>query len=385
MKYPAVPILALLLLLPLLPGCGSKADSEEQPHAGSGHEGADPHAESGEHAHKIIVTSPVKKDVVKTKDYVCQIHSCKHIEVKALEGGYLQEIAVNEGQAVKKGDLMFQIVPAIYQAKVDTEIAETQRCQIAVTNGQKLKDKGIESEQGLAILKAELAKAQAMLKLASAELGFASVTAPFDGIVDRQHDQLGSLIEEGDVLTTLSNNSIMWVYFNVREAQYLDYKVELDQTNGSTDHLTIELELANGKIFPQPGKIGAIEADFNNTTGNIPFRADFANPDGLLRNGQTGTILIHRTLKDAIIIPQRATYEILDKRYVFVVDEKNVVHQRDIVIESEEPDIFLIKEGLKEGEKIIFEGIRQVRDGEKIAYEFRAVEEILANSKYHAE
>ena len=364
MKTPAVPLLILSLLLPSLSGCGAKADSHEQSHAASGEgasaEHAETHGESGEHTHKIIVTSPVKKDVVSTQPYVCQIHSCKHIEVKALEGGYLQEIGVKEGQAVKKDDLMFQIVPSLYQAKLDSEIAETQRCQIELTNAEKLKDKGIVSPQEIAILKAELAKAQAKLKLASAELGFTSVKAPFDGIVDRQHDQLGSLIEEGDVLTTLSDNSTMWVYFNVPEARYLVYKVELDEKNGATDHLTIELKLANGNIFPQQGKIGAIEADFNNTTGNIPFRADFTNPDSLLRNGQTGTILLHRTLKDAIVIPQRATYEILDKRYVFVVDEKNVVHQRDITLESEQDDIFLIKEGLKEGEKIIFEGIRQV-------------------------
>ena len=130
--------------------------------------------------------------------------------------------------------------------------------------------------------------------------------------------------------------------------------------------MTIELKLANGKIFPAKGTIGAIEADFNNTTGNISFRADFLNPNGLLRHGQTGTVMIHRTLKDALVIPQRATFETLDKRYAYVVDEENVVHQRDIVVKSEQDDIFVLADGLKEGEKIILEGIRQVRDGEKI-------------------
>ena len=89
--------------------------------------------------------------------------------------------------------------------------------------------------------------------------------------------------------------------------------------------------LANGNKFQQIGKIGAIEAEFNNETGNIPFRADFPNPDGLLRHGQTGTVLIRRVLKDAIVIPQRATFEVLDKRYVYVVDKDDVVHQREIV------------------------------------------------------
>jgi membrane fusion protein (multidrug efflux system) len=151
------------------------------------------------------------------------------------------------------------------------------------------------------------------------------------------------------------------------------------------DHLQIELKLANGQVFPQKGKIGAIEADFNNTTGNIAFRADFPNPDGLLRNGQTGTILIHRPLKDAVVIPQRATFEILAKQYVFVVDADNVVHQRDISKQSEQDDIFVIEKGLDENDKIILEGIRQVRDGDKVEYEFQDPEEVLANLKYHAE
>jgi membrane fusion protein (multidrug efflux system) len=231
--------------------------------------------------------------------------------------------------------------------------------------------------------------------LARAELNFTNLTAPFNGIVDRQRNQLGSLIEEGDVLTTLSDNSLMWVYFNVPEARYLEYKTDLDKDKAeaeansnhvsSTEHLRIELKLANGKIFSEHGKIGAIEADFNNTTGNIAFRADFPNPNGLLRNGQTGTVLIHRTLSNAVVIPQRATFEILAKQYVYVVDQDDVVHQRDITIESEQEDIFVIKDGLKEGEKIVLEGIRQVRDGKKVKYEFRAPEEVLGNLKYHAE
>ena len=177
------------------------------------------------------------------------------------------------------------------------------------------------------------------------------------------------------------------------EARYFEYKAELEKSGdanaspdgSSSDRLRIELRLANGRIFPQSGKIGAIEADFNNMTGNIPFRADFSNPGGLLRNGQTGTILIHSTLKDALVIPQRATFEILDKRYAYVVDEKNVVHQRDITIDSEQDDIFVIADGLLASDKIIVEGIRQVRDGSEIRYEFRAPEEILGNLKNEAE
>src|SRR5262249_20941216 len=232
------------------------------------------------------------------------------------------------------------------------------------------------------LYEAKMAKAQAKVKQAEAELNFANVTAAFDGIVDRLHEQLGSLIKEGDMLTTLSDNSVMWVYFNVPEKQYLEYMAARKQREQEDK---FELKLANQDIFPQPAQSVIVEAQFNNETGNIPFRADFPNPDGLLRHGQTGTILIHRTLKNALVIPQRTTFEILDKRYVWVVGEDDVAHQRLITIKHELEDIFVIKSGLDVGDKIVLEGVRQVEEGGKVEYEFRKPEEALKNQKFHAE
>jgi membrane fusion protein (multidrug efflux system) len=238
------------------------------------------------------------------------------------------------------------------------------------------------SQQEVAMAQAKLAKAQAEVQLARAELNFTDIKAPFGGIVDRLHEQQGSLVEEGDVLTTLSDNSTMWVYFNVPEARYLEYQRGLAQQN---EDVRIELMLANGEKFPETGRIAAIEADFNNETGNIPFRADFPNPDGLLRHGQTGTVLINRTLKDAIVIPQRATFEILAKRYVYVVGDDGMVHQREITIQKEQEDIFVIKTGLDVTDRIVLEGIRQVRDGEHVEAEFREPAKAFSDLKYHAE
>jgi membrane fusion protein, multidrug efflux system len=380
MKVSAIAAIVLGLMSLALSGCVSQADSQEVSNSES-------QGKSGHHEHTIVVTSPVRKDVISTQPYVCQIHSCQHIEVRALEGGYLEKISVKEGQAVKKGELMFKILPVLYQARLDSEDAEVQRLYIELDNAEALLKKGYVAAPEIALKRAEVAKAKAKLNLARAELSFTSVTAPFDGIVDRQRNQQGSLIEEGDILTTLSDNSLMWVYFNVPEKDYLAYKADLDKdkAGGNQEHLQIELRLANHELFPQHGKIGAIEADFNNTTGNISFRADFPNPDGLLRNGQTGTILIHTTLKDVVVIPQRATFEILAKRYAFVVDKDNVVRQRDITLQSAQDDIFVIEKGLDRDDKIVLEGIRQVRDGDKIEYEFRAPDDVLGNLKYHAE
>jgi membrane fusion protein (multidrug efflux system) len=335
-----------------------------------------------EEAHKIVVTSPIAKDMTSTQRYVCQIHSRRHIEVRALESGYLEKVEVKEGQAVKEGDLMFKILPTLYEAKLASEVAEAQLAQIEFNNTKKLFEQKVVSPQEVALAQAKLDKANAQVKLAQAELNFTDVKAPFDGIVDRLHEQQGSLIEEGDILTTLSDNDVMWVYFNVPEARYLEYKAEMEQQQ---QELQVDLQLANGEKFPQIGKIGAIEADFNNTTGNIAFRADFPNPTSLLRHGQTGTMILSHVEKDAVVIPQRATFEILAKRYAFVVGEDGIVHQREIHIKNELEDVYVIKEGLGVDDKIILEGIRQVRDGEKVEFEFLAPEEALSNLKYKAE
>ena len=341
------------------------------------------HAEGAHHeTHKILVTSPMQKPVTVTQPYVCQIHSQRHINLRAMDNGYLEEILVKEGQLVKKGDPMFRIIAILYQAKLDAELAEAELAQLEYTYTKKLVEQKMVSQNEMLLLGAKLAKAQAKANLAKAELSFTNVTAPFDGIVDRLHEQLGSLIKEGDILTTLSDNSLMWVYFNVPERDYLEYMDDLEKHKEEK----IELMLANGKKFEQEGKIGAIEAKFNNETGNIPFRADFPNPDRLLRHGQTGTILIHRVVEDAVVIPQRATFENLAKRYVYVVDEDDVVHQREIIVEHALEDIYVVKPGILDpSEKIVLEGMREIHDGEEVKYDYHSPEEVLENPKNKAE
>jgi membrane fusion protein (multidrug efflux system) len=375
------PILWLLPFLALLSACENVHESIAQITLSGGKHEA--HAEGhAEHSHKIVVTTAIEKDIYKTQRYVGRIHSRRHIEVRALEGGYLDEITVREGQMVTKGQLLFGVVPLLYQARLDADLAEADLVRIEYENAKKLYDQKVVSQQEVALAQAKLNKAQAKVKLAKAELDFASIKAPFDGIIDRLYFQQGSLVSEGDVLTTLSDNSEMWVYFNVPEVNYLEYKANgYDRDNS----IKIELQLADHSIFPHTGRIGAIEADFNSETGNISFRADFPNPNGLLRHGQTGTVLINRLLPCAMIIPQRATFEILAKRYVYVVGDDNVIHQREVTIHSELDDIFVLREGLKRGERFILEGVRQVRDGEKITYEMIDANLALGQLKNKAE
>lgn len=364
MNVSRIQIIVLALLSLSLPACNTQREEHH-------HE-----------AHKITATTPQSRDVTLTQEYVCLIHSQRHIKVRALEMGYLQAIPVKEGQTVKAGDILFNVIPTLYQAKFDAESAEAHVAQLEFNYTKKLHEDKVVSENEVKLLDAKLAKAKAKAQLAGAELDFATVKAPFDGIVDRLLQQQGSLVQEGEILTTLSDNSVMWVYFNVPEKKYLEFMADM---NEHKSELQVELRLANGNKFQYTGKIGAIEADFNNEFGTIAFRADFPNPDRLLRHGQTGSVLINRVQKGAVVIPQRATFEVLQKRYVYVVDKDDVAHQREIEVQNELEDIYIIEKGLAVDEKIVLEGIRQVRDGEKVEYEDREVEQVVANMKYHAE
>ncbi|MEZ4937318.1 MAG: efflux RND transporter periplasmic adaptor subunit [Crocinitomicaceae bacterium] len=337
--------------------------------------------EKEEEHSRMVATSPIFKDTTVVKEYVCQIRSIQHIELRALEKGYLQEIFVDEGQLVQKGQLMFQVMPLLYQAEMQKAEAEAAFAEIEYRNTKILADSNIVSPNELALAKAKFDKAKAELALARVHLGFTEIRAPFTGIMDRFQVRLGSLVDEGDLLTSLSDNSFIWVYFNVPEAEYLDYMDHVKKDSV----IQVKLMMANNKLFNHDGVVETIEADFNNETGNIAFRAKFENPEGLLRHGETGNIRMEIPTKDAMIIPQKATFEILDKLYVWVIDADNTVHQREIEIQAELQDLFIISGGLSKEDKILLEGIRKVRNDDKIEFEFEEPSEVLSRLKLKAE
>jgi membrane fusion protein, multidrug efflux system len=337
--------------------------------------------EEKEEETKFLVTSSLKKDTMITKEYVCQIHAIQHIELRALERGYLQEIFVDEGQIVKKGQMMFQIMPLLYNAELQKSQAEANFAEIEFLNTKRLADSNIVSPNELALAKAKFDKAKAEVALAQTHLQFTEIKAPFDGIMDHFRVRLGSLLDEGDLLSTLSDNSKMWVYFNVPEAEYLNYKEVVHK-----DSLTkVKLLMANNKLFNYTGVVQTIEADFDNETGNIDFRATFPNPEALLRHGETGNIEMIVPFKDAIIIPQKATFEILEKKYVYIVDKDSVVRQREINIAGEMPDLYVIKQGVGANDKILLEGIRKVKDGDKIDYEYEDPNKVISHLRVYVE
>jgi membrane fusion protein, multidrug efflux system len=326
------------------------------------------------------VSKPLVKDLTMNDEYVCQIRAIQHIEIRSLEKGYLQNVLIDEGETVHQGQLLFQIKPSVYQADVQKSEAEVELSKIELQNNQALVEKDIISATEAAMSAAKLAKVKAELELAKTHLGFTEIRAPFDGLIGRFGDiRLGSLLEENQLLTTLSDTHRLWVYFNVPEGVYLNYMKNKRLSQN------VRLELANKEIYPETGTIEVIQSDFNSTSGNIAFRASFSNPHALLRYGQTGKILWPKKIDQAAIVPQKSTFEILDKRFIFVVDKSGVIHEREIKVAHEAPNIYVVASGITPDEMFLLERQNKLDKGDKIRYKLIDPQSAITNLKLYAE
>lgn len=353
-------LVGLALLVLSLPAC-----KHEEQHA--------------EETDSFPVTNPLRRATELTKTYVARIRAIQHVDLRALERGYLQDTFVDEGQRVKRGDKMFQIQQTVYQAEYMKAKAELDRTRVELSNAKMLADKNIVSPNELALARANFDRATAELQLAATHRGLTLIRAPFDGIMGQLQARRGSLLSEGDTLTTLADNSQVWVYFNVSEVEYLDLKAHKQRSPA------VKLQLANGETYNHPGKIETIIADFNADNGTIPFRATFPNPEGLLRHGETGKVMLNLPVPDALLVPKKATFDVLDKKYVYVVDDKNVVKSRRITVSAEQTQLFLVSSGLTEHDKIVVEGIRKVHDGSVIAPAFEQPADVISHLNVPAE
>ena len=351
-----------LLAASFLVSCNSKKEGKEAPI-------------------KYTVTSPAVIDTSFTKQYVSQIKSVQNIEIRAQEKGFLQKIYVDEGQYVKQGQLLFRIMPKMYEAELLKAQAEAKSAEIEFQNTKNLADKNIISKNEQAVARANLQQARAQVAVAKLHLSFTEIRAPFSGTIDRIPKKLGSLIDEGELLTSLSDNSEMFAYFNVSEPEYLSYETDIKNRADTK----VNLKLANGHILKQAGKVELVEGEFDNETGNIAFRSRFPNPDKLLRNGETGSVMMVVPLHQALVIPQKATYEIQDKKYVFIVNKNNVIKSREIVVKGEMPDLYVIESGITVNDKIVFDGIQKANENDTIQYDFLKPSKVLNSLRLHAE
>lgn len=337
--------------------------------------------EEKEEAGKYTVTSAMVIDTSFTKEYVSQIKSIRNIEIRTQEKGFLQNIYVDEGQFVAAGQILFRIMPKMYEAELMKAQAEAKSAEIELLNAKTLVDKNVISKNEQALAQAKLDMARAEVAVAKLHLSFTEIRAPFAGTIDRIPKKLGSLLEEGELLTSLSDNSKVFAYFNVSEPEYLEYQTNA-KDRASSD---VSLLLANGEPLKYKGRVELIESEFDNETGNVAFRASFPNPDKLLKNGETGKVLMTVPVKNALVIPQKTTYEIQDKKYVFVVDKNNVVKSREIKITGEIPDLYVVKSGILASDKILLDGVQKVKEDDTIKYDYQKPADVLSHLSLHAE
>lgn len=322
---------------------------------------------------KYTVTSPIVMDTSIYRDYVAEIQSLQNIEIRAKVDGYVESINVDEGQHVTAGQLLFTIRPKEYEAELAKAKAEAKTAELEMENTKVLADKNIVSPAELSMAVAKLDQARAEQAIAELHLSYTEVKAPFDGTIDRIHFKVGSLIDNGSLLTTLSNNKEVYAYFNVSEAEYLDYKMR-SQDDEKSD---VSLILANGREHKYKGTIETIEGEFDKEVGSIAFRAKFPNPELLLKHGETGKVRLKVDLKNVMIIPQKATYEIQDKIYVYVLDQNNTVHSRNVIVKQELSNLYIIASGLSVNDKILLEGVQNVKEDQKVETEFVPPAQVL--------
>jgi multidrug efflux system membrane fusion protein len=318
-------------------------------------------------------------DTVLTREYVADVQAVRNVEVRARVKGFLEKIYVDEGQLVKKGQLLFSISNAEYRtrlarlhATLTNATAQARVASLALSQVRMLTEQKIIAQPELEVARAKLRAAEATVAEArSAEtnaalmLSYTLVRAPFDGVVNREPMKVGSLVDDGTLLTTVSDARQVFAYFNVSEAEYLAFIKTRDQDSARATN-RVRLVLADGSLYAPPGRIETVESQFQAGTGAIAFRARFANPKGLLKHGATGKVRLANTVADALLVPQKAVFEQQDKNYVYVVDGQGTVRQRNFVPQSRLDAFYVVKTGLKAGDNIVCEGIQDLRDGERI-------------------
>jgi membrane fusion protein (multidrug efflux system) len=322
------------------------------------------------------VVRPTYIDTVFDREHIAEISSQQNIEIRTRIKGFIEKIHVDEGKPVSEGQLLFTLGSRMYRedlmratANHKSAFADLKVAEVELKNTQTLADKRIVSVSELEMARARKEAAQARVEEALAAIGIArlnlsytQVRAPYSGIINRIPNKTGSVVEEGTLLTTLSNNREMFAYFNISEREF----IEVMKRDSLGDMAEVSLVLANNESFPYKGRIETAESEIDRGTGNIAFRARFKNPEQVLRHGASGKILLREELKQALVIPQKATFEIQDKTFVFVVDSTGRVRTRNIATRLRLPHLYVVQSGLGPDDRVVLEGIQVLKEGMKV-------------------
>ena len=321
-----------------------------------------------------------EKDTTFYKDVVADLQAVKNVEIRTRIQGFIEEILVDEGAEVKKGQALFRLSSPEYTAEnnkasaaLEKAVAEENASRLEMERIKQLVDKKVIANSELQIAQSKLqvaqanvSEAKAVLKNAHAFLAFTTITAPFSGILDRIPLKVGSLVNEGALLTNISDVTNMFAYFHLSENEYLKYKMAKQRGDTIHDEKNICLYLSDGSLYDCRGQVESVAGQIDKSTGNIAFRAKYSNPKKLLRHGSTGSIRLKTDAMHVLMVPVKAVTEMQDKYFVYVVDEQNKVKMESFIPSHRIGNWFVVGSGLKKQQRIVVEGTQSLREGSVI-------------------
>ena len=357
-------------------------------------------AASRERIYKVMTVEA--DDRVLTSDYAATISGCQTVEIRPQVSGMITDILINEGDLVTKGQVLFVIDQTPYkaayeiaQANVKSAEASLSTAQLILDSNNELFEQGVVSEFDLMTSRNDLVEAEARLALARAEeinatnnLSYTEVRSPVNGVASMIPYRVGALVSSSIAmpLVTVSDDSEVYAYFSMAENTMLDLIQEYGSLKEAIRLMPeVELIMSNGKKYSQKGRINAISGTISATTGAVSLRATFPNRGRLLRDGGSGRVVIPTVLKNSIVIPQAATYELQEKVFVYKVIDGEAVSAGITVLPQNNGVEYIVESGLEVGDVIIAEGAGMVREGAKVKTEADLAAEEAAKAAAEAE
>ncbi|TFF35416.1 efflux RND transporter periplasmic adaptor subunit [Mucilaginibacter psychrotolerans] len=341
------------------------------------------------------------KDATLNNDYPATLQGEQNVEIHPKVDGFVEAIYVDEGSAVKKGQLLFKLNAPQYQQDVNNALAtinsaeaEVNSAQLQVNKTKPLVDKDIISHYELETYqfalntkKATLAQARTSLANAKTNLGYTTITSPVNGVIGTLPYKVGSLVTSATTnpLTTVSNIDKVYAYFSLNEKQLLEFSRTV-QGNTLTEKIAnmpaVSLILSDGSNYAMQGKVETIGGLIDTQTGSASFRAAFPNPTRLLRSGSSANVRIPQAVKNGIFIPQRSAYELQGKHFVYVVDQSNTVKSVEIqIMDLAAGQYYVVTSGLKTGDKVVYDGNSSLKDAAPIKPEVMAADKVYQDLK----
>ncbi|MGY5846078.1 efflux RND transporter periplasmic adaptor subunit [Salegentibacter sp. HM20] len=327
-----------------------------------------------------------KRDLTSFQSFPANIEGTVNAAVRAKVSGYITQVLVDEGEEVKRGQMLFRLETESLTQDAEAARAAVNAAQVEVDKLQPLVEKNIISPVQLETAKAQLAQAKSNYNSITANIAYANIKSPVDGIVGAINFRSGNLVSPGDPdpLTTVSQSEEVYAFFSMNEAEYYDFmdRIEGNSRKEKLENLPlVKLVLAGDREYIHQGRIETVNPQVNTQTGTISFRATFPNPEGLLANGNSGRILVPRNYEDALVIPSKSTYESQGRVYTFKLVAGDTVKNTLIQAGNKVNDLLIVKSGVQAGDDIVAEGVAKLRDNQRITPQHTELDSVIGNTK----